>query len=157
MSPTRIAVNGFGRMGRLAMRAAWDRDDLQFVHVNELHGDAATAAHLLCFDSVHGRWDRDVAGEGGTLTVDGTPITYSSAAAPGDVPWAEHGADRATWPRGAPRDRAVGFFNPTPGAGCSVVVGVAPLRAAVNLIAQLEKLGHTVALQTATAEAALAT
>jgi len=49
MTPTRIAINGFGRMGRLALRAGWDRDDLRFVHVNELHGDAATAAHLLCW------------------------------------------------------------------------------------------------------------
>ncbi len=44
---TRIGINGFGRMGRLALRAAWDGPDLEFAHVNELHGDAATAAHLL--------------------------------------------------------------------------------------------------------------
>ena len=50
-------------MGRLALRAAWDRDDLRFVYVNETAGDAAGAAHLLCFDSVHGRWDRAATGE----------------------------------------------------------------------------------------------
>lgn len=93
MAPTRIAINGFGRMGRLALRAAWDREDLEFVHVNELHGDAATAAHLLCFDSVHGRWDRGASGDGEQLVVDGTTIGYSAAAAPGDVPWGEHGAE----------------------------------------------------------------
>ena len=53
---TRVGINGFGRMGRLALRAGWDRPDLEFVHVNELDGDAATGAHLLEFDSVHGRW-----------------------------------------------------------------------------------------------------
>ena len=68
---TRIAINGFGRMGRLALRAAWDRDDLTIVHVNELHGDAATGAHLLTFDSVHGRWDRDVRGDGKRLMIQG--------------------------------------------------------------------------------------
>ena len=52
----RVGINGFGRMGRLALRAGWGRSDLEFVHVNELKGDAGTAAHLLEFDSVHGRW-----------------------------------------------------------------------------------------------------
>ncbi len=90
---TRIAINGFGRMGRLALRAAWGRADLEVVHVNELHGDAATAAHLLTFDSVHGRWDRDVRGAGDTLTLDGASIGYSAASRPGEVPWAELGAE----------------------------------------------------------------
>lgn len=93
MTPARVAINGFGRMGRLALRAGWDREDLQFVHVNELHGDAASAAHLLCFDSVHGRWGREARGDGDTLIVDGTPISYSAVAGPGDVPWSELGAD----------------------------------------------------------------
>jgi len=43
---TRIAINGFGRIGRLALRAAWDRDDLTFVHVNELHGDRGASADV---------------------------------------------------------------------------------------------------------------
>ena len=55
---TRVAINGFGRVGRLALRAGWDRDDLEFVHINEPNGGPETAAHLLTFDSVHGRWDR---------------------------------------------------------------------------------------------------
>ncbi|MEJ7781192.1 MAG: ArsJ-associated glyceraldehyde-3-phosphate dehydrogenase [Solirubrobacteraceae bacterium] len=90
---TRVAINGFGRMGRLALRAAWGREDLRFVHVNEPKGDAATAAHLLCFDSVHGRWDRAAGGDGDTLTVDGRALAYSDAAEPGDVRWDEHGVD----------------------------------------------------------------
>jgi glyceraldehyde 3-phosphate dehydrogenase len=90
---TRIGINGFGRMGRLGLRAAWNRDDLQFVHVNELKGDAATAAHLLVFDSVHGRWDREAQGEGDTLTIDGQSVSYSAEAAPGDVAWDQHDVD----------------------------------------------------------------
>jgi glyceraldehyde 3-phosphate dehydrogenase len=93
MTRTRVAINGFGRMGRLALRAGWDRPDLEFVAVNELAGDAATSAHLLTFDSVHGRWDREVTGDGGTLAIDGTPIAHTGHAAPGDVPWEHHGAD----------------------------------------------------------------
>src|SRR5687767_1380051 len=74
-------------MGRLALRAAWDSPDLEFVQVNELHGDAATAAHLLTFDSVHGRWDRDVRGEDDTLTIDGTRIAFTQHGAPGEAEW----------------------------------------------------------------------
>ena len=62
MATTRIGINGFGRMGRLALRAAWGWSDFEFAHINELHGDTETAAHLLTFDSVHGRWARDVRG-----------------------------------------------------------------------------------------------
>src|SRR5579862_8082102 len=90
---TRIGINGFGRMGRLALRAAWGWPELRFAHVNELHGDAATAAHLLMFDSIHGRWSADAQGDDGILTVDGIAISYSNASTPGDVPWDEHGVE----------------------------------------------------------------
>ncbi len=51
MTTTRIGINGFGRIGRLGLRAAWDWPELEFVHIDELKGDAGTAAHLLTFDS----------------------------------------------------------------------------------------------------------
>ena len=54
----RIGINGFGRMGRLVFRAAWDCTDVAVVHINEIKGGPATAAHLLEFDSVHGRWSK---------------------------------------------------------------------------------------------------
>jgi glyceraldehyde-3-phosphate dehydrogenase/erythrose-4-phosphate dehydrogenase len=109
MAATRIAINGFGRMGRLALRAAWGREDLQFVHVNELHGDAATAAHLLTFDSVHGRWDHEVSGNGGVLRVDGQQISYSAVATPGDVAWGgARRRDRARVLRGVSHDGVAG-------------------------------------------------
>jgi glyceraldehyde 3-phosphate dehydrogenase len=93
MTATRIGINGFGRMGRLALRAAWGRPELEFAHVNEVAGDAATGAHLLTFDSVHGRWAHDAAGQDGELVVDGAAIGYSGHADPGEVPWDEHGID----------------------------------------------------------------
>jgi glyceraldehyde 3-phosphate dehydrogenase len=89
----RIGINGFGRIGRLVMRAAWDWPELEFAHVNETAGDAATAAHLLTFDSVHGRWSEDVHGEDDALTVQGATLGYSAAAEPGAVPWGELGVD----------------------------------------------------------------
>jgi glyceraldehyde 3-phosphate dehydrogenase len=74
--PTRIGINGFGRMGRLALRAGWGRPDLQFVHVNEVAVGPETAAHLLTFDSVHGRWDRRVEAGNDHLAIDGTTIAF---------------------------------------------------------------------------------
>ena len=87
MELTRVGINGFGRMGRLALRAAWGRPDFEFTQVNELNGDAATSAHLLTFDSVHGRWPHDSEGAGDALSIDGTRLGYSQHATPGEVPW----------------------------------------------------------------------
>ncbi len=53
----KVAINGFGRMGRLGFRAGWGSGDFEIVRVNELLGTSETAAHLLEFDTVHGRWD----------------------------------------------------------------------------------------------------
>ncbi|HYQ71832.1 MAG TPA: glyceraldehyde 3-phosphate dehydrogenase NAD-binding domain-containing protein, partial [Gammaproteobacteria bacterium] len=55
----RIGINGFGRMGRLGLRAGWGREGLSIVRMNEIATDAAGSAHLLKFDSVHGTWDVD--------------------------------------------------------------------------------------------------
>jgi glyceraldehyde 3-phosphate dehydrogenase len=90
---TRIGINGFGRMGRLALRAGWEAPDLVFAHINEAGGDAATAAHLLTFDSIHGRFDHDATGAGDLITVDETPISYSSSTEPGGVAWEEREVD----------------------------------------------------------------
>jgi glyceraldehyde 3-phosphate dehydrogenase len=90
---TRIGINGFGRIGRMALRAAWDWPELQFAHINELEGDAGTSAHLLAFDSVHGRWHRDTHGAGDTLTIDGTGVGYSRNGEPDAVPWADLGVE----------------------------------------------------------------
>ena len=92
-TPTRIGINGFGRIGRLAVRGLFGRSDLQLVHVNEPHGDAATAAHLLEFDTVHGRYAGHVAADGDSMTIDGQPVSYSAHDTPGGVPWAEYGVD----------------------------------------------------------------
>ncbi len=93
MSHPRIGINGFGRMGRLALRAAWGWSELAFAHVNEPHGDADTAAHLLKFDSIHGRWDRNVGAGDASLAIDGESIGYSRETAPDQVPWDELGIE----------------------------------------------------------------
>ena len=90
---TRIGINGFGRMGRLAFRAGWGNPDIEFVHLNEIGGDGVTSAHLLYFDSVHGRWNRDVRGEKDKVFVDGKTVGHSSQKNFADVPWRDLGVD----------------------------------------------------------------
>jgi glyceraldehyde 3-phosphate dehydrogenase len=89
----RIGINGFGRMGRLALRAGWGATDVEFVHVNELEGGPETAAHLLTFDSIHGRWPHQVHAIERGLEIDGTSLSFSAQSTPGEVPWAEAGVD----------------------------------------------------------------
>jgi glyceraldehyde 3-phosphate dehydrogenase len=89
----RIGINGFGRMGRLALRAAWDWPEFEIVHVNEVKGGAECAAHLLEFDSVHGRWAREISYASDALLVDGRRISFSEHKTPGEVPWDDLGVD----------------------------------------------------------------
>ena len=101
----RVGINGMGRMGRLALRAAFGgvhrpgddprRDNrLDIVHVNEIKGGAAATAHLLEFDSMHGRWHTaiEVDDEHG-IAVGGKYIGFSAAATPGEFDWGEAGCD----------------------------------------------------------------
>jgi glyceraldehyde 3-phosphate dehydrogenase len=70
----RVGINGFGRMGRLTLRAAWGDPALAFVQINDPAGDAATLVHLLNFDSVHGRWRNEATHDGDALVIDGLRI-----------------------------------------------------------------------------------
>lgn len=101
----KVGINGMGRIGRLALRAAMgaaerQSDDpragnrLEVVHLNELKGGAAATAHLLAFDSVQGKWRADIAAEGeDRIRIDQHTLSFSSHANPGDVPWGELGVD----------------------------------------------------------------
>jgi glyceraldehyde 3-phosphate dehydrogenase len=101
----RVGINGMGRMGRLVLRAAMGgfarpSDDpragnrLDIVHVNEIKGGAAASAHLLEFDSVHGRWHAAIGSDGeDAIYVADRRIGFTSATTPGDVPWGDLGCD----------------------------------------------------------------
>jgi glyceraldehyde 3-phosphate dehydrogenase len=122
----RIGINGFGRMGRLALRAAWGWSGLQIIHVNELNGDAVTAAHLLKFDSVHGRWDHNIHGDRDFFTIDRKPVTYSQHALPADVPWDELGVEVVLECTGAFRTRE--SLEPYFARGVRKVIVAAPVK-----------------------------
>lgn len=89
----KVGINGFGRMGRLAFRAAWDWPEFEIVHINENAGDAVTAAHLLNFDSVHGRWQHDVTSDHNGLLINGQLVSYSQNTAIDATPWHDLGVD----------------------------------------------------------------
>jgi glyceraldehyde 3-phosphate dehydrogenase len=79
----RVGINGFGRMGRLTLRAAWDEPGMTFVHINDPAGDAATLAHLLNFDSIHGCWAHTAHADGEMLVIGDQriPVTRNKAIA----------------------------------------------------------------------------
>ena len=74
----RIGINGFGRMGRLTARVLFENPGVEIVHINDPAGDAATLAHLLNFDSVHGRWSREASVESGAMVVGGRVISVTA-------------------------------------------------------------------------------
>ncbi|NLN39198.1 MAG: type I glyceraldehyde-3-phosphate dehydrogenase [Smithella sp.] len=90
--PVRVAINGFGRIGRLVFRAGYKSKDVQFVAVNDLT-DAKTMAHLLKYDSVHGTFSAAVTSDPGTITVDGEPVRVLSSRDPETLPWRDLGVD----------------------------------------------------------------
>ncbi|MEA3299361.1 MAG: ArsJ-associated glyceraldehyde-3-phosphate dehydrogenase [Pseudomonadota bacterium] len=83
----KIGINGFGRMGRLTLRVLFEQPDIRIVRINDPAGDAATLAHLLNFDSVHGRWRHEATAEGETLTVGEQRIAVSRNGAIADTDW----------------------------------------------------------------------
>ncbi len=90
----RVGINGFGRMGRLAMRVAWDWPELEIVHINEIKGGAECAAHLLEFDTVQGRWEHSAeAKDDKTIVINGKSVGFSEASSPADIEWGELGCD----------------------------------------------------------------
>lgn len=88
----RVAINGFGRIGRLVFRACESDPNIQVVAVNDLT-DAATLAHLLKYDSVHGRFGERVVAEGDGFAVDGRFVKVLSERDPSELPWSALGVD----------------------------------------------------------------
>ena len=89
----RIAINGFGRIGRLTLRAALERrSDLEVVAINDLT-DPKTLAHLFEFDSVHGRFGKPVSVEGSEIHIGETKIATYQVADPEELPWKQLGVD----------------------------------------------------------------
>ena len=100
---TKVAINGFGRIGRLSFRNMMNRDSIEVVAINDL-ADSKTLAHLLKYDSIHGRFDGEVEVSGNDLIVNGNTIKLYSERNPADLPWGELGVDTVLEATGVFRD-----------------------------------------------------
>jgi glyceraldehyde 3-phosphate dehydrogenase len=101
----KVAINGFGRIGRLVFRILKERDDVDVVQVNDLT-DAKTLGHLLKYDSVHGVYEKEVKVEGDTIIVDGDSFKVSAEKDPSALPWKELDVDVVVESTGVFRKRA---------------------------------------------------
>jgi glyceraldehyde 3-phosphate dehydrogenase len=113
-------------MGRLALRAGWDRPDLEFAHINEPAGPAETSAHLLTFDSVHGRWDRAVSAKGNRISIEGATLSYSMESDPSAIDWSEVGVDLVLESSG--KFRSIESLEPHFAGGAAKVIVAAPVK-----------------------------
>ncbi|KAM3090485.1 ArsJ-associated glyceraldehyde-3-phosphate dehydrogenase [Phormidesmis sp. 146-35] len=129
----RVGINGFGRIGRLDLRAAWGWPEIEFVHINEVKGGAETAAHLLKFDSVHGRWAPEVEAGDDRILIDKTALTFSEYAKPGEVPWEDYGVDIVLECSG--KFRTAETLDPYFKRGVKKVIVAAPVKqGALNIV-----------------------
>jgi glyceraldehyde 3-phosphate dehydrogenase len=92
MKPLRLAINGFGRIGRLAFKIAMEKPELEVVAINDL-GSIEVMAHLLRHDTAYGAYHKTVQVEDDWLIVDGHRIKFVSVKEPAELPWAEHKID----------------------------------------------------------------
>jgi glyceraldehyde 3-phosphate dehydrogenase len=120
----KIGINGFGRMGRLTLRALWGSDNIDIVQINDPAGSAATLAHLLSFDSVHGRWHRNAKTARESIVIDGSSIACTANKTIGDTDWS--GCDLIIEASGTMKTTAVlqGYLD----QGVKKVVVTAPVK-----------------------------
>lgn len=128
----KVAINGFGRMGRLALRAAFDWPNVQFVHINETATDVVGSAHLLHFDSAHGRWHHAVDVEAGQIKIGDQLISYSSNPVIADTDWGGLGVDVIIEATGAfrTRDQLQAYLD----QGIQQVIVAAPMKEGIKNI-----------------------
>jgi len=133
MKKVRIGINGFGRIGRLTLRAAWSWPEFDWAVVNEIKGGAECAAHLMNFDSLQGRWSNEATAVEGAIYVGDRRIAFTEHSKPGESPWSEHGVDivlECTGKFRKPEDMK-GYFQ----RGVKKVIVAAPIKGdALNIV-----------------------
>ncbi len=113
----KVAINGYGRIGRNILRAIYESgrtDELQVVAINDL-GDAESNAHLTRYDTAHGKFPYDVLVEDGDLVINGDRIKVFAERDPSKLPWAELGVDVV--------HECTGFFRSKETAGAHIAAG----------------------------------
>lgn len=110
----KVGINGFGRIGRLVLRAALNHPDIEIVAINDL-SDTSTMAHLLKYDSVHGILEDNISTKDDTIEVSGNPIKTTSIREPAEIPWQEFGVDIVA--------ECTGLFRDSPSASKHLTAG----------------------------------
>ena len=138
----RVGINGFGRIGRLAARAFWIKalgvsdstGPMEIVHINEINGDVETAAHLLEFDSIHGRSNLNIEINGEALTIENEELTYSCFETPAVGDWEPLGLDLMIDATG--QFKTIEDLHPYFDAGIKKVVVACPIKdgSALNIV-----------------------
>ena len=121
----KVGINGFGRIGRMVLRAAYKRDDIELIALNDLT-DPATLAHLLKYDSVHGILETDIEVKKSTIIVNGKSIQVISEKDPGKLPWKDLGVDIVFESTGLFRDRSQASKHLDAGAKKVIISAPAP-------------------------------
>lgn len=127
----KVGINGFGRMGRLGLRAGWNHPEFDVVKINEIATDAVGSAHLLQFDSVHGTWDKPVITENNNIIVDDKSMAYSSCKTIAEDDWS--GCDiviEATGKHHKKPELLQHYFD----QGVKKVIVAAPTQGALNIV-----------------------
>ncbi|HDH88445.1 MAG: type I glyceraldehyde-3-phosphate dehydrogenase [Deltaproteobacteria bacterium] len=121
----KVGINGFGRIGRMVFRAAYTRDDIEFLALNDLT-DPNTLAHLLKYDSVHGILKANIGVEENAIVVNGKRIQIISEKDPGKLPWKDLGVDIVFESTGLFRDRSQASKHLNAGAKKVIISAPAP-------------------------------
>lgn len=126
-----IGINGFGRMGRLGLRAGWNMPEIEVVRLNEIATDARGSAHLLKFDSVHGTWEHETASENGHMIINDKSLAYSSNIAIDETDWSDCDiVIEATGKHHKKTETLNNYFE----QGVKKVIVAAPTEGALNIV-----------------------
>ena len=136
----KVAINGFGRIGRLVLRAAADRKDVEFVAVNDLV-EADGLAYLLKYDTIHGRFPGEVRADGDNIVVNGRKIKCVSEKDPAKLPWGELGVDYVVESTGLFTDHDAAIKH-VDGGGAKRVVISAPTKSPDTVPTLLVGVNH---------------
>lgn len=127
----KVGINGFGRMGRLGLRAGWDLLAFDIASINEISTDAKGSAHLLKFDSVHGTWENEVDAEDDAIVIESKKIKYTSNEAITDADWSDCDiVIEATGKHHKKPEKLKAYFD----QGVKKVIVAAPTEGALNIV-----------------------
>ena len=127
----RVGINGFGRMGRLGLRAGWNNDNFQITQINEIATNAQGSAHLLKYDSVHGIWDQQTDANAQNIVINDNLLAYSSEETIEDTDWSQCDiVIEATGKHHKNPDSLQNYFD----QGVKKVIVAAPTEGALNIV-----------------------